>query len=185
MRFELWSKAFPQTAVDCLVAGVFEESDPGEAAGQLDTATGGRLKKVLTRGDFTGRAGETALLHDLPGIAASRVLLVGLGPRKNLSRKVWRRGCSVAFSALARTGIRSAAVGLDRPPAKELDDYYFAKAIAELGGSALYRVNDLKTGKKPKAPALDTIIAGPVRSGAAATARRGFEHGSAAVLGMR
>ncbi|MGH8286922.1 MAG: leucyl aminopeptidase, partial [Steroidobacteraceae bacterium] len=36
-----------------------------------------------------------------------------------------------------------------------------------------------------KAPALDTIIAGPVRSSAAAAARRGFEHGSAAAAGMR
>jgi leucyl aminopeptidase len=185
MRFDLWTKAFPQVAADCLVAGVFEDGDPGEAAAQLDAATGGSLRKMLARGDFPGRAGETALLPDLPGLAASRVLLIGLGPRKSYSRKTFRRASAAAFTALSRTGIRSAAFGLDRPPAKELDDYYFCKCVAELAHNALYRVNDLKTGKKPKNPALDTILAGPVRAGAADTAGRGFQHGTAVALGMR
>jgi leucyl aminopeptidase len=185
MRFDLWSKAFPQSTVDCLVAGVFEDGDAGDAASQIDAATGGGLKKLLARGDFAGRAGESALLPDLPGIAASRVLLVGLGARKNHSRKSFRRGCATAFGALGRTSIRSAAIGIDRPPAKDLDDYYFCKSVAELAANALYRVNDLKTGKKPKPPALDTILAGPVRASAEDTARRGFEHGEGVALGMR
>jgi leucyl aminopeptidase len=185
MRLDLWSKALPQVAADCLVAGVFEDGDPGDAAAQLDAATGGSLRKMLARGDFAGRLGETALLPDLPGLAASRVLLTGLGARKSYSRKSFRRASAAAFAALSRTGIRSAAFGLDRPAAKELDDYYFCKCIAELAHAALYRVNDLKTGKKPKNPTLDTILAGPVRASAAEVARRGFEHGTAVALGMR
>jgi len=185
MRFDLWSKGFAQTAVDCLMAGVFEDGDAGDAALQIDAAAGGRLKKLLTRGDFGGRAGETVLVPDLPGIVASRVLLVGLGSRKTYNRKAWRRAYAAAIGALGRTSIRSAAVGIDRPPTKELDDHYFGKSVAELAGSALYRVNDLKTGKKPKAPALETIVAGPVRSAGAPATRRGFEHGNAVALGMR
>ena len=185
MRFDLWSKGFAQTAVDCLMAGVFEDGDAGDAALQIDAAAGGRLKKLLTRGDFGGRAGETVLVPDLPGIVASRVLLVGLGSRKTYNRKAWRRAYAAAIGALGRTSIRSAAVGIDRPPTKELDDHYFGKSVAELAGSALYRVNDLKTGKKPKAPALEMIVAGPVRSAGAPATRRGFEHGNAVALGMR
>jgi leucyl aminopeptidase len=185
MRFDLWSKAFPQTAADCLVVGVFEEGDAGEHAHQVDAAVEGRLKKILARGDFAGRPGETLLVPDLPGIAASRVLLVGLGARKSFSRKAFRRACAAAFAALTRTSVRSAAIGIDRPPAKELDDYYFCKSIAELGLNALYRVNDLKTGKKAKTPALDAVSAGPVKPSAAKNASRGFEHGEAAALGMR
>ena len=37
------------------------------------------------------------------------------------------------------------------------------RAVAEITGNTLYRVNDLKSGKKPKAPALATVLAGPVR----------------------
>jgi leucyl aminopeptidase len=185
MRFDLWSKGFARTAVDCLVAGVFEDGDAGDSALQIDAATGGRLKKLLARGDFAGRAGETLLLADLPGIEASRVLLVGLGGRKSHNRKTWRRAVSAAIVAIGRTGIRSVALGIDRPPAKELDDHYFGKSVAELAGIALYRVNDLKTGKKPKLPAIESIVAGPVRASGAAAVRHGFEHGEAVAIGAR
>jgi hypothetical protein len=44
--------------------------------------------------------------------------------------------------------VRSVALALTRPAARELDDYHFGRAAAEIVGAALYRVNDLKTGKK-------------------------------------
>src|SRR6185437_12716343 len=73
----------------------------------------------------------------------------------------------------------SIAVAIDRPDTKELDDYYFGRAIAEVTGAALYRVNDLKTGKKPKAPALQKVLAGPVRKSGIEDTERGLEHGAA------
>jgi leucyl aminopeptidase len=78
-----------------------------------------------------------------------------------------------------RTRIASIAVAVERPPGKELDDYYFGRAVAEIVGSALYRVNDLKTGKKPKTPALQKVLAGPVKKSGIADAERGLEHGEA------
>src|SRR5262249_58508119 len=78
---------------------------------------------------------------------------------------------------LARTRITSCAVALDRPEARELDDYYLGRAVAELTGAALYRINDLKTGRKPPPPALKKVLAGPVRR--AAAAERGLAHGQA------
>ncbi|MGB6451384.1 MAG: leucyl aminopeptidase [Steroidobacteraceae bacterium] len=182
MQFDVWSKGLAQLAVDCVVVGVFDEPQLGSEARALDSVAGGRLKSLLTRGDFSGRSGETLLLTDVPQVGAGRVLLVGLGPAKSFNRKAWRRAYGTAISALARTRIRSAAFGIDRPPARELDDYYFGRSVAELAGGTLYRVNDLKSGKKPPAPALERILAGPVRSTGSRTARRGLEHGSAVAL---
>ena len=82
-----------------------------------------------------------------------------------------------AASALVRTRITSCAVALDRPDGGELDDYYLGRAVAELTGAALYRINDLKTARKPPAPALKKVLAGPVRR--AAAAERGLAHGEA------
>jgi leucyl aminopeptidase len=117
------------------------------------------------------------LVPDLPGIGASHVLLTGMGPAKQLQRRTWRKAWSAAASALLRTRIESCAVALDRPEARELDDYYLGRAIAELTGAALYRINDLKTARKPPPPALKKVLAGPVRR--AAAAQRGFAHGEA------
>jgi leucyl aminopeptidase len=177
MEFAVWTKGLTTVAVDCLVVGVFEEAELGGEARSIDAASGGRLQRLLTAGDFTGRAGDTLLLTDLTGLGATRVLLVGVGSRSQLTRRSWRRAWGSAVAALGRTRIASAAVALDRPAARELDDYYFGRAVAEIAGSTLYRINDLKTGKKPPAAALKKVLAGPVRRTEAAV--RGFRHGAA------
>ena len=177
MEFAVWTKGLAALAVDCLVVGVFEETELGAEARAVDAASGGRLQRLLTRGDFAGRAGETLLITEVTELPARRVLLVGLGARAQLTRRSWRRALSSAVTALSRTRIASVALALERPAARELDDYYFGRAIAEIVGSALYRINDLKTGKKPPAPALKKVLAGPVRKADAAA--RGFKHGAA------
>jgi leucyl aminopeptidase len=177
MEFGVWTKGLATLSVDCLVLGVFEEGELSGEARSVDSACGGRLQRLLDRGDFAGRPGETLLVGDLPGISASRVLLTGLGSKKAFQRKTWRRACQTALTALARTRIGSCAMALDRPEAKQLDDYYLGRQIAELTGAALYRTNDLKTAKKPPTPALKKVLAGPVRK--AAQAERGLAHGEA------
>jgi len=177
MEFGVWTKGLATLTVDCLVLGVFEEGELSGEARIVDGACGGRLKKLLARGDFAGRAGDTLLVGDLPGIAGSRVLLTGLGTKKLFQRKAWRRACQNALAVIARTRIGSCAVALDRPESKQLDDYYFGRQVAELTGAALYRINDLKTGKKPAAAALKKVLAGPVRKVSAA--QRGLKEGAA------
>jgi leucyl aminopeptidase len=177
MEFAVWTKGLAALAVDCLVVGVFEESELGAEARAVDAASGGRLQRLLTRGDFAGRAGETLLITEVTELPGRRVLLVGLGARAQLTRRSWRRALGSAVAALSRTRIASVALALERPAARELDDYYFGRAVAELAGATLYRINDLKTGKKPPAPALKKVLAGPVRKEDAAA--RGFKHGAA------
>ena len=177
MEFGVWTKGLATLAVDCLVLGVFEEGELSGEGRAVDTACGGRLKRLLGRGDFVGRPGETLLVGDLPGIKASRVLLTGLGTKKQFQCKAWRRAGQAALVALARTRIDSCAIALDRPEAKQLDDYYLGRQVAELTGAALYRINDLKTAKKPPTPALKKVLAGPMRS--ASAAQRGLKEGAA------
>ncbi len=179
MQFDVWTKGLVTLEAECLVVGVFDEGELTEEASTLDAAAGGRLAKLVARGDFPGRSGETLLVPDVEGLKASRVLLTGLGAKKNFSRKTFRKAIASAVAALARTRIASAAFAVTRPSFKDLDDYYFGRVVAEVVGNALYRVNDLKTAKKPKPPALEKVLAGPVRAPGAAVGRRGLTHGAA------
>ena len=133
MEFGVWSKGLATLAVDCLVVGVFEESELGAEARAVDTACGGRLQRLLARGDFTGRAGETLLVTEITELPARRVLLVGLGTRALLTRRSWRRAWGNALAAVSRTRIASVALALDRPAARELDEE--KKAMADFGSS--------------------------------------------------
>jgi leucyl aminopeptidase len=179
MPFDVWTKGVVTLETECLVLGIFDEGELSDEAGTVDAAAGGALAKLVGRGDFPGRSGETLLIGDLDGIKASRVLLVGLGTKKNFSRKTFRKAIGAAVAALARTRIASAAFAVERPSFKDLDDYYFGRVIAEVIGQTLYRTNDLKTGKKPKPPALANVLAGPVRGTGATAAKRGLTHGAA------
>src|SRR5580692_10261048 len=118
MQFDVWSKTLPDLSVNCIAAGVFEDGKLGTVAAALDKASGGHLKSVIGRGDFSGRTGETLLLSEA-GLKATRVVLVGLGTERSYNRKGWRRACAAALNAVARTRIRSVALAIERPPAAE------------------------------------------------------------------
>src|SRR3546814_7160205 len=45
----------------------------GSVAQSVDSASGGALSTALKRGDIQGKAGQTLLLHGLPGLKAERV----------------------------------------------------------------------------------------------------------------
>jgi leucyl aminopeptidase len=185
MQFDVWTKGLVSLEAECLVVGVFDEGELTEEARAVDAASGGKLGKLISRGDFPGRSAETLLITDLAGLSASRVLLVGLGTQKNFTRKVFRKALAAAVAALNRTRIASVAFAVARPSFADVDDYYFGRIIAEIVGNALYRVNDLKTAKKPKPPALSKVLAGPVRSSGAAAAKRGLTHGAAIAAAAR
>ena len=66
-------------ASDCIVVGVYADKTLTATGQILDTASGGRIAALIERGDVSGKTGKTALLHDLPGVTAPRVLVIGLG----------------------------------------------------------------------------------------------------------
>src|SRR5688500_2362315 len=161
MQFETWTKGLAELAVDCVAVGVYDDGELAAEGNTLDLRSSERLSRLLKRGDFTAKAGETWLVTDLEGISADRVLLVGMGPKASSSskdevtRKTWRRAVSTAISATTRTRITSLALALPRPATKILGDERFGRAVAELTGHTLYRVNDLKSSKKTRAHALE------------------------------
>jgi leucyl aminopeptidase len=174
-----------ESRAECLVIGLFDDDDLPAGARKVNSAAGGRLRQLQARGDLSGRLGDTQLLPDPAGLRASRLLVVGLGSRKNFDRRAWRKAVSAALAAVLRTRSASVALHIERPAATALDDYYFGRAIAELTGAAMYRVNDLKSGKRPPAHKLAKLAAGPIPEGGAAATRRGFAHGAAIADGMR
>ena len=184
MQFEIFTSGLPQVQADCVVIGVHEHGELSASGKALDRRCGGAIARFLKRGDFPGRLGETLLLPAFPRLKASRVLLVGQGATE-VSRRSWRKALSAAVGALAKTRVASAAVALTRPANRELDDYTYARSAVEITRAALYRVNDLKSGKKPAEPALQKIKFGPLPTSAARSGKRGIAHGLASANGAK
>ena len=103
MQFDTWTKALAELPIDCVAVGVQDDGELTPEAKTLDLRCREKLSRLMKRGDFTGKAGETWLVTDLEGLRAERVLLVGLGAKAQsskdeITRKAWRRAVIAAIS---------------------------------------------------------------------------------------
>jgi leucyl aminopeptidase len=185
MKYEAYSGKAISARGDCLVVGVHEEHRLGEQARQVDRACGGRLLGLLKRGDFSGRAYETLLLPEIAGLGGKRLLLVGLGAAKQYQRRTWKRALAAAVGALLRTRLASAVIALDHPGGAGFDHYTLARAAAECVGAGLYRINDLKSGRRARPYALARVRLGPFPATQLGEARRGLADGDAIATSAR
>jgi leucyl aminopeptidase len=87
---------------DTLIINLFEGvTDPAGATGAVDQAVDGAVHDLIDGGDFTGKAGEIAVLYPRGTIPARRVLVVGLGKPEKLTLEVVRRAAAVAIKRAA------------------------------------------------------------------------------------
>ncbi len=96
----------------CIVAGIYDKRKLSGSAKQLDMHSAGYISKMLKRGDISGAVGDTLMLHDVPGLQAERVLLVGCGKASDLSNLRYREIISSSASALDRAKIKKAVISL-------------------------------------------------------------------------
>ena len=90
MEFSIKSGSPERIRAGCVIVGVYEPRKLTAAGAALDRATRGQLAAALKRGDMEGKPGTTLMLHQLPRVAAARVLLVGLGRERDFDDAKFR-----------------------------------------------------------------------------------------------
>jgi len=151
VEFSIKNQAPEKLKTDCIVLGVHESGVLTDAAKLVDKATGNAITKAIKSGDITGKSGSSLLLSGLTGIAAARVLLVGLGKKDELNEKNYRAALSAAFKAVQDTGSTDATVTLTELTIKKYDAAWNLRQAASLAGDAFYRFEKHKS-KKDDAP---------------------------------
>ncbi|MCA8919983.1 MAG: hypothetical protein KDB32_12955, partial [Planctomycetes bacterium] len=79
-----YAKNSATVKADALIVPVFEG-----AASFKDYAYGDKLQKLFAKGDFDGKAGQTQVLPANGAVAATRVVLLGLGKRAKASSQTF------------------------------------------------------------------------------------------------
>ncbi len=184
MEFKAIVDAKARHETGCAVVGVYEDGDLSAAARRIDAELNGLIAKLHADGDFGGKLGDILLLPAPAGAAAARVLLIGLGSRPGFGRKQYRKALQSTVQALLKTGAGDAVVYLSLEPVADLDVLYRARAVAEVFCAQLYRIPDLKTGAKPKAPRLSSVGVAVADARAAKAADEGLRIGAAVGGGM-
>src|SRR5690606_15928654 len=103
------------------------------------------VARLVKSGDFTGKAGATLLVHSPAGIAARRLLLVGLGDAGKLDLKGWRKAHAAATRVMLCSGARNAFSFLSTEDVADAETYLLGRHAAEAVEETAYRFDELKS----------------------------------------
>ncbi len=139
LEFALNGTAPASAQVDCVVVGMFTDNALTPAGTALDEASGGRLAALAERGDIGGKVGRTALLHDLPGITAPRVLVIGLGDAAKFGTPQYIKAIGDAARTLKTGTVNTALFTLSEVEVKGRDAAWNIRTAAITADHAMYR----------------------------------------------
>jgi len=140
-------------AGDLVALPCFQDDLRAPAIAAVDAALDGALLRLAEEEGFAGKKEQTLLLHTLSKLGASRVLLFGLGPRKDLSLPDLRHYAARAVRAGVRAGGKSVAVAL---PADECGPLAVQLA-AEGALLGRYRYDRYLTGERAKPDKIESV----------------------------
>ena len=120
MEFSIKGGELSKLKTHCVMVGVFDSKKLTAPATALDSAAKGAIKSAVASGDISGKLGSTLLLHGVSGVAADRVLLVGLGSEATYGDKSYCKAITTAFKALKSTSATDVAIAVSGTTAKEL-----------------------------------------------------------------
>lgn len=141
MEYVVKSGSAEKLKTGCLIVGIWERRSLSDAAQAVDAASQGALTAVLKRGDLDGKLGSTLMLHQLAGIAAERVLLVGLGRERSYDDAAFRKAQSAALRAVRSSASVDAVNTLAALPLKGRDLGWRVQLAVRLSEDAAYRMD--------------------------------------------
>ncbi|BCK88345.1 cytosol aminopeptidase [Sideroxyarcus emersonii] len=181
MEFSIKQGSPEKLKSDCVVVGVFDGGKLSKAAQALDKAAKHALSDLIARGDMNGQSASTLLLHKLPGVAAERVLLVGLGKAGELNSKSTVEILGATFKALNATPAKDAVLYIvDEGTGK--DAAWVVRQAVFAAAEQAFRADGMKS-KPAKAATLKHIIFASLEKPAAAL-KSALDQAAATARGM-
>ena len=122
MKIDVVPGPLGQVKADAVVVGLSaEDKKLPPALAALDRQSGGRIAAVLAAEQFRGKPGAVTHLHVADGFGASRIVVAGLGGRKDLGAEMVRRAAAAGLRRARDLGARTVALEVlgDRLPPRE------------------------------------------------------------------
>ncbi len=149
MKFNIKSGSPEKQRTACLVIGIYESRKLTPAAKAVDDAAEQYLSTLLGKGDMDGKIEQSLLLHNVPGIPAERLLLIGCGKEKDLDHKQYRKIIANGAKQVKLTGALEATSFLPELNVNDRDLQWKIQNAVQFIDHALYKFSEFKS-KKPK-----------------------------------
>jgi leucyl aminopeptidase len=172
MEVKADARKFYEIECDALVVAIYEGEKPDAGAlADLDKRSGGVITSLIETGELTGKAGETAYVHNPGDIKARRLLLIGAGKLEDFKPDNVRRMAGTAARALRAKNVRRFAfLRRSQIPLGES-----VQAAVEGAMIALYDTDKYRTSDKEERIIEEMILA--TTEGDTDELRRGVERG--------
>jgi leucyl aminopeptidase len=183
MKIAVASTSAVAVKADALVVGLYSDDvkKPRGALAAVDRQLGGQLRAVLDAEVFGAKSGQVTYLHTAGRLPAARVVVVGLGARKETTPEIVRRASAAGLRRARDLGARTVAVELlgERLPARQR-----AHAVVEGAILGSYTFDRYKKDKADRVVETLTVLSGDARSArdVAEGARTGDVFGSATMF---
>ncbi|WP_437205660.1 leucyl aminopeptidase [Planctomicrobium sp. SH664] len=147
-----------QIAADWLIVGVTTDAEFSPRLQELDGALEGVLTRLKERGDIKGKLGERTYLPAPTGLAADRLLLIGIGPSSEITLARFEQALMIACRKAAGPTETSIAISIPETAQKHLGLHRAAElavfcAIVGSTTAALYK------GERDKQPFTSITLA--------------------------
>ena len=158
LKFSTTPDAPESAPTPCLVVGLFEGHQLSRAAARVDEKSGGAIKRLIESGDATGKAGSSTLLFGLANVAATRVLVIGLGEQKKFDGAAFHRAANDSARALRNLPIENALSTLTDIDVSGRDTAWKLRTAAIAAAQQTYRYTaTFKPKDAAKTPQLASI----------------------------
>ncbi|MCS7102087.1 MAG: leucyl aminopeptidase, partial [Burkholderiaceae bacterium] len=168
---------------DCVAVGVYADGDLTPSAQRIDARSGGALRAAIRSGDATGKRGTVLLLRALPGVAASRVLLVGLGRAAEFNEKAYAEAVRAAVKG-AGSGARELALAAAEWTVTGRDLAWQARTLALAAREVAYRFEELKSKRESNESGPTRVVLAVAEAAAQRAAAAGLSEGGAIANGV-
>ncbi|AMO96943.1 cytosol aminopeptidase family, catalytic domain protein [Collimonas fungivorans] len=165
----------------CIAVGIYENKKLSPQAQALDKS--GEITAALKSGDISGKPGSTLLLRKIAGVAAERVLLIGLGADGELSDKVMSMAALCVARVIATLGGNDAVLALPFDTIKDRDLAWAIRNSILVLRENSYRSDTLKSKKETTLSGIKKV-AFLVAAAKAAVAKEAVAQGLALANGI-
>jgi len=148
MDYSIETAPLEELQCDCIIVGVYQDQQFSPSATALNNNTNGLINNIVSRGDLSGKNGETVLINAVPGSKIERILLVGLGENKPLSGKNYKKALLAAVNSLKKPQIKSVVCCLAECDVTDRDRQWKSQQIIEVFNDAAYQFTHTKSDKE-------------------------------------
>ncbi|WP_420641179.1 leucyl aminopeptidase [Candidatus Leptofilum sp.] len=151
MEIKIQQGEIQTSEVETLIVNLFDDvTTPSGATGAVDRALGGAISELIASGDLTGKAGEVSVLYPRGAMAATRVLVVGLGKRDDFNLEGVRQAAAHGIKQAHKLKAKNVATIVHGAGIGGLDVTVAAQATVE--GSLLATYRFAATKQEPEPP---------------------------------